>query len=208
MTGRNDLMNERTSYTPTTLLRRASGDDQTAWSELVVRYSRRVFEHAYRVLRDRHDAEDIMQQVFADAARYLARKPQRTKSSSFRGWLRCVTKRRIIDLQRKRLRVASRSVGGTTNAEVLKQLSSSDEGSSQHTLSSLGDVEQAAVDRVRARCRGKSWDLFQAVVCDGRRPVDVARDFGVTLNDVYLARSRVSRRLRDELSHAESETAK
>ncbi len=45
-----------------------------------------------------------------------------------------------------------------------------------------------------------TWQIFRQVVIAGRPGVEVAREFGVTVNAVYLARSRVLARLREELS--------
>lgn len=193
-------MNERSSLTPTTLLRQASSNDQAAWRQLVRRYSRLVYNQAFRVLQSHADAEDIMQQVFADTAKRLAQEPGKAPDASFRGWLRCVTERRIIDFKRVRRNVAAGAIGGTTNAEILKALEADEDDAPTGTIRAPTEIQQKAIDAVRARCRGNTWEIFYAVLCEDRPPIDVAEEFGVTLNEVYLARSRVSRRLREELA--------
>ncbi|MDB5388358.1 MAG: polymerase, sigma-24 subunit, subfamily [Planctomycetaceae bacterium] len=45
-----------------------------------------------------------------------------------------------------------------------------------------------------------TWRIFEQVAIEGRSGVEVAREFGTTVNAVYLARSRVESRLREELA--------
>ena len=44
-----------------------------------------------------------------------------------------------------------------------------------------------------------TWQAFHAVVLDGARPADAAAQLGLTVNAVFIAKSRVLRRLRQEL---------
>jgi RNA polymerase sigma-70 factor, ECF subfamily len=44
-----------------------------------------------------------------------------------------------------------------------------------------------------------TWAAFRRQVIDGRPPVEVADELGLTLNAVILAKSRVLKRLREEL---------
>jgi RNA polymerase sigma factor (sigma-70 family) len=47
------------------LVRRVQAGDETAFREIVERYQSKVFSIIYGILRNRNDAEDIAQQVFA-----------------------------------------------------------------------------------------------------------------------------------------------
>jgi RNA polymerase sigma-70 factor (ECF subfamily) len=46
----------------------------------------------------------------------------------------------------------------------------------------------------------RTWRAFWGVVIDGRDPKAVALDLGVSVNVVYLAKSRVLARLRQEFA--------
>lgn len=45
-----------------------------------------------------------------------------------------------------------------------------------------------------------TWRMFWQTAVEGRPGVEVARDFGVTPNAVYLARGRILARLREQLA--------
>jgi RNA polymerase sigma-70 factor (ECF subfamily) len=53
---------------------------------------------------------------------------------------------------------------------------------------------------VRDDFEPRTWDAFWRVTIDGQSPADVAADLGVSANVVYLARSRVLRRLADQFA--------
>jgi RNA polymerase sigma-70 factor (ECF subfamily) len=45
-----------------------------------------------------------------------------------------------------------------------------------------------------------TWQAFQAVVIEGRKEADVAASLGLSLNAVFIAKSRVLARLRREIA--------
>ena len=55
-----------------------------------------------------------------------------------------------------------------------------------------------ALDRLRAEFEPRTWDLFRRFVVDGSTADEVAAEFGTTPNAVYIAKSRVLARLREE----------
>src|SRR3989454_3193162 len=81
------------------LVRRAQGEDQEAFEELVRRHQHRVFAVAGGILRKREDVEDIAQQVFVKAYFSLKRFDQR---AAFSTWLYKITVNECWDLLRKK----------------------------------------------------------------------------------------------------------
>ncbi len=63
---------------------RTLAGDAEAFGELVDRYSSRIYAHLYRLVRSREEAEDLTQEAFLRAYRYLERLDT---SRSFRNWL-------------------------------------------------------------------------------------------------------------------------
>lgn len=71
----------------------------TEWTEFVDSYGPLVYRCAWRILRNQHDSEDIVQEVFSHA--WANREFANVQNKA--GWLRCVTVRRALNcLRRKR----------------------------------------------------------------------------------------------------------
>ncbi|WP_067660056.1 RNA polymerase sigma factor [Nocardia harenae] len=82
-----------------TLVGRARDGDVRAYEELVLRYQARMFRLAVRVLADRADAEDVVQEVFLTAWRRL---DQLADETAFVGWLYRMTTNRCLNVIRAR----------------------------------------------------------------------------------------------------------
>ena len=81
-------------------VRRASDGDGEAMGELYDRYAGRVYGHVRRMMRDRHDAEDITQLVFLKLIWSLDRYDER--AGDFCPWLLRVARNLAIDEMRRR----------------------------------------------------------------------------------------------------------
>lgn len=134
--------------------------------------------------------------------------------TTFRGWLRTITRNKSADLVRER--VGKPTVrGGTDNLMALEALrdcknvsNGIKEGSS--VSDSVDDDKrdkQAIVRRIMSILRGSfeknTWQAFWRIEVDGRSPDEVATELGMSRWAVYKARARVLQRLRDELTGLE-----
>lgn len=90
---------ERLIPDETTVVARARDGSTTAFETLIDHYQTPLFRYAYRLLNDRHDAEDVVQDTFIGAWRGL---PTLGDAGAFRGWLYQIATRRIFDLLRAR----------------------------------------------------------------------------------------------------------
>jgi RNA polymerase sigma-70 factor (ECF subfamily) len=78
---------------------RALADDRSAQRALVRRYQGPIFAYIYRWLRNRADAEDLVQDVFIKMFRALH---TYSRKSSFRAWLYRIARNRVIDFIRRK----------------------------------------------------------------------------------------------------------
>ncbi len=67
------------------------------------------------------------------------------------------------------------------------------------TDSESRSIMRRALELVRAEFEPATWTAFWRTTVDGAVPADAAAELGVSVNAVYKAKSRVLRRLRDEL---------
>jgi RNA polymerase sigma factor (sigma-70 family) len=93
------------------LVARCRAGDQTAWNELVERFSRYVYAICMQAFRlSEHDAEDVFQDVFSRAYQHLDRLRD---DAAIRPWLAQMTRRLCID----RLRASAREAPAAEELE-------------------------------------------------------------------------------------------
>ena len=87
--------------TETDVVRKAKNGDKEAFSELVTIYSDRIYNLALRILRNREDAEDVLQETFLTVLQKLNTFDGR---SNFFTWIyRIATNASLMKLRKKRL---------------------------------------------------------------------------------------------------------
>ncbi len=133
------------------LLRASAGSDEEAFSELYDLTSSRVFGLVLRVVRDRAQAEEVLQESYLDVWRHSARyAPER---GSALGWIMTIAHRKAVDRVRSAESETRRSdAWGTANAardydqtsEAVEQ--SLDRERVRRALGSLTDAQRGAIE--------------------------------------------------------------
>ena len=185
------------SGTPSSLLDRlrAPGDD-AAWRRLWDLYGPTVVDWCRGAGLSAEDAADVRQEVFRTVAQGIATFRRDRPGDSFRGWLYATTRRRIVDHWRQTGR-QPRAAGGTDAQDRLAQLPA--EGSASGAgPTDPGDLYRRCVALMKTDFEDRTWRAFWAVTLDGRSPVEVAAELGMTPGAVYVAKTRVLKRLREE----------
>lgn len=183
-----------------TLLERLALRDAEAWAKLTTYFGPEVYRWCRKSGLQPSDAADVSQEVFRAVATNIAGFRVDRPGDSFRGWLWTIARNKIRDNWRRS--VSERAVGGTSFQVKLGSLPSlhADLDESGHAEGGLGpEIVRHALERVREGFEGRTWEAFRGVVLDGQAPEDVSRALGMSVNAVYVAKSRVLGRLRAEL---------
>jgi RNA polymerase sigma-70 factor (ECF subfamily) len=139
------------------------------------------------------DAADLVQDVFAIL---LQKFPEFSydQNKSFRSWLRTVTMNRWHDnLRRKATALRAAGPAGLEDVAVPPD------------AEALWDKEYRdyLVNRVaelmKAEFQPTTWQAFWSLTVEGKSGAEVAATLGLSIEAVYTAKSRVLRRLRQEL---------
>lgn len=173
--------------------------DPAAWRRLADTYGPLVYGWGRRAGLRGEDAADVTQDVFRAVAAWADRLGHGRPGDTFRGWLWAVTRNKIRDL-RRRTAGEPPAAGGSAAHERLMLVP--EPGSGSDPVSGVGGRLRGVVERVRAEFEGRSWQAFWRVTVDGRPAADAARELGMTANAVYVARSRILRRLREAMAAA------
>jgi RNA polymerase sigma-70 factor (ECF subfamily) len=175
--------------TSTSLLKRLKQPGaHESWARFVNLYTPLLFYWARRLGLQETDAADLVQDVFALLVKKLPSFDYKS-DQSFRGWLRTVMHNQWRK-KRAALMLTDAGLSGVADPEQPADLAEA-EFQQQLTI--------RALQLMQAEFQPSTWRAcWETVVC-GRTGADVACELGISVNAVYLARSRVLRRLREEL---------
>ena len=183
--------------TSLSLLARARANDQDAWSRLTSLYQPLVAFWCRRARSPAEEVEDVTQEVFAAAAAGLTAFRRDRPGDSFRGWLRGITRNQVL-LYFRRNQGRPRPVGGSVALEQVQDLPDLlAEPAEEEAEVSL--VYRHAVEQVRGEFEQRTWDIFWRTVIEGLSPAAVAEEMHTTPAAVRQAKSRVLRRLKQEM---------
>jgi RNA polymerase sigma-70 factor (ECF subfamily) len=183
---------------PTLLQKLREPNRPDAWQRFVDLYTPLLLTWARTLGLRGADAADLVQDVFVTLVQQLPTFRYDPARNNFRGWLRTVCWNRWRD--RQRLRGAH--VRQADAAELAGLVASEDRDpfwEQEHQAFLIRQALQTLRD-LRREFEPQTVDLCWEVVVNDRPPGEVARQFGVSVNAVYIARLRVLRRLRQEVA--------
>ena len=172
--------------------------DAASWRRLVEVYGPTIYGWCRRAGFQKADAADLSQEVFAAVARGLGRFRRDRDGDSFRQWIRTITLNKIRNAWQRRP-PASQGLGGSSWQQRLGELAADESASSMSSAREidLDEARQQALEQVRLEVNGRDWTIFERLVIDEQPPDAIAREFEISVNLVYVIRSRLLKRLRD-----------
>jgi RNA polymerase sigma-70 factor (ECF subfamily) len=189
-------MNPPEKSTSLTLLERVRDRNDEAWERLLRLYGPLVERWCAHWGIRGQDADDVRQEVFQAVAMNLDGFRRERTGDTFRGWLRIITRNKLIDHSRRRERQPE-AQGGTEAQRQMQQLAQQE--LPEDSADDLGGLYHRALELVRAEFETRTWEAFWRCAVDGQPPDLIAKDLGVTPAAVRKAKSRVLLRLRQEI---------
>jgi len=183
--------------TSLSLLDRLRGSpDDDAWQRLVEIYTPLIRGWLRRFSAAPDDCDDLVQEVLAVLVRKLPEFQRDPRPGAFRRWLQGITVNCLRDAWRAR-RVRPAATGNSRFLEVLQQLQDPHSGLSrlweeEHNRHVIGRL----LDLIRPQFEPKTWRAFERVALDGITAEKVATELGISVNAVFIAKSRVLTNLR------------
>jgi RNA polymerase sigma factor (sigma-70 family) len=191
----------------TLLARIKDGRDAEAWREFLSLYGPVVYGFARnRGLQDA-DAADLMQEVLRSVARNAEKMEYDPKRGTFRGWLYTVTRNKIYNFltgQKNRPR-ASGDSGTHERLDAVPDTHEADPDAQWET-EYRRQLSAKAMERVKHEFQPATWEAFWGTAVDGKPAADVGKTLKMSTGAVYVAKSRVIARLRDEVQRLEAES--
>jgi len=168
--------------------------DSAAWDRFVDLYTPLLFYWGRRAGLQSADAADLVQDVFEVLLRKLP-EFQYDRHKSFRSWLRTVTMNKWKERIRRR---TEHAVGGPAAAPLEPVIPDSAEQFWETEYHR--QLAARALEVMRTQFEPATWQACWESVVNDRPAAEIAAELGLTVNAVYLARSRVLRRLRQDLA--------
>jgi RNA polymerase sigma-70 factor (ECF subfamily) len=183
---------------PSLLVRIRDAGDREAWRQFVEVYAPLVYKFARRHDLQDADAADLTQDVLlavAGASKRLVYDPQR---GTFRAWLYTVARNKLRNflLARKRRRDEG-------DPQLLDEQPAREEVELWER-----EYEQRLFDWAGQQVRGffqeSTWRAFWMTTVEGCGAAEAAAELGMSVGAVYIAKSRVLSRLREQIQQVTS----
>jgi RNA polymerase sigma factor (sigma-70 family) len=179
------------------LLRIRDPRDRLAWAEFARLYAPLL--HAYGLKHQLQDADaaDLAQETLRNVLRAAPDFVYDPARGSFRGWLYTIARNEI---RKAGARAAVRAVtGGSAIRELLDAAPDRESDREEWDREYRLNLFQWAAERVRVEFREATWQAFWRTAVGGEGVTAVAADLGMSTGGVYVARSRVTSRIRQEI---------
>jgi RNA polymerase sigma-70 factor (ECF subfamily) len=191
-------MLESSATRPSLLLRVRNVKDAEAWRQFVALYAPLVYGWVRRRGLQDADAADVTQEVFQRVSRAIQTLDYDPRRGSFRGWLFTLTRYTLHNFL-ARQKQPERGTGDRDVRALLETLPDRSDDEAIWDRDYERHVFTWAVKRVRPQFQESSWRAFWEIAMEGKAGERVARELGMTVGAVYVAKCRVQARLRAEI---------
>src|SRR5262245_39722953 len=181
--------------TSLTLLERLrQGGDEAAWERLVRLYTPLIRGWLRRHLPQVDDVDELTQQVFKVVVEKMPAFEHAGRAGSFRAWLRSI----CVNCVRMFWRSAPPGRGPDPEPMLQQLEDPHSDLSPQWDREHDKHVVRTLLEQIEPEFKPPTLQAFRLLVLEERQPEEVAVELGITINAVYIAKSQVLRRLREE----------
>jgi RNA polymerase sigma factor (sigma-70 family) len=180
------------------LVRLRDPDDVDAWTEFVRLYASVIYGFARKRGLQDADAADLMQEVLRSVAGAVGRLDYDPRRGTFRGWLYSITRNKVYNFLEGRRR-HPRGTGDSNAHQRLEEHPGREADADDWDKEYERKAFAWAADRVRDEFQPSTWQAFWHTAVDGQSAKDVGHRLGLSPGAVYVAKSRVLARLKEEI---------
>ena len=193
------------THTSVTLLSQVRDQDQQAWNYFVERYAPRILGWCRQYRLQESDAADVTQEVLIKLVAAMRNFDYESSRGTFRGWLKTVTTNTIRDLL-KSWRHRNRGSGGTVVQEMLASVEAPQTLADHLALEHREQLPADAETLVRQRVKDDTWRAYQLTAVKQIPADEAPAQLETSVAQVYVAKSRVIKMLRQEVERLEART--
>ncbi len=184
---------------PSLLVRLRNAGDEAVWSEFVNLYGPLVYSYFRRQGLQDADVADLTQDVLRQISSAVKTFEYDPRQGTFRGWLFTVVRNRLRTFwQREAGR--GQGVGGSVAFEKIYAVADdSPDAAAEWEAAFERQLFAYAAEIIRGDFSEATWQAFWRTAVEGQPGREVAQQLELTPAAVYLARSRVTQRLKEQV---------
>lgn len=180
------------------LVQLRDGANHGAWQEFISLYGPVVYGFARKRGLQDADAADMMQDVMRSVSSAIVRLDYDRNQGSFRGWLFTITRNKVFNFLSAR-RHRPQGSGDTTTNRLLDNQPDPGDGSETWEMEYQRRLAALAMERVKREFQENTWRAFWLTAVEGVAAAEAAREVGLSPGAIYVAKSRVLARLKEEV---------
>ncbi|MFT3882185.1 MAG: sigma-70 family RNA polymerase sigma factor [Gemmatales bacterium] len=177
---------------PSLLLRLRDARDNGAWALFVEVYTPLIFRYCRKHHLQEADAAEVAQEVLLQVNRSITAFEYQPERGRFRDWLGSVVRSKLSRFFRKARPGTNDDTQELANLPALQ----SDADWADHFND---DLLQTTLTRIQGEFEEHTWLAFTKVWRENNSAAETAKDLAMPVSMVYVAKSRVLKRLREEI---------
>ncbi len=186
------------------ILRLPNVADVQAWSEFTEVYEPFLYRYARRRGLQDADARELTQEVFLAVARAVDRWEPDDGRAKFRTWLFRIARNQTINILSRRQRD---EVSDSIAYKIAGAVHAADDDREEFEEQEYRrEIFRYAAARVQKNVHPQTWAAFWRTTIESESAEAVAKSLGISRGLVYVSRSRVIHRLRDEIARIGQES--
>jgi RNA polymerase sigma-70 factor (ECF subfamily) len=193
--------------TRATLIERLKNwEDQSSWQDFFETYWKLIYGVARKSGLPENDAQDVVQETMLSVAKHMPNFKDDPATGSFKAWLHTLVRWRITDHLRKHRPVPGHMDLTPEQSWALKEIPDAGQ-----TVDQIYEEEwqknllEAAIAKVKVRLDPQKYQIFDFYVNKGWPPEKVATAFNISVNQVYVAKNRITDMIKAEIKRLEVE---
>jgi RNA polymerase sigma-70 factor (ECF subfamily) len=172
-------------------------DDREGWQEFFDTYWKLIYAVAIRSGLTDPEAQDVVQETVAAVARQMPNFSYDPAVGSFKSWLMLITRRRVLDHLRKlyrRVQTVEPAPGETPRTARMERVADPASAVPDQVWEEewQRQVLAKAIASLKSQVDPKQFQVFDCYVLKEWPVKEVTATFGITANQVYLIKHRLS----------------
>jgi RNA polymerase sigma-70 factor (ECF subfamily) len=198
-------MGDEPATSPSLLIRLRDHGDHAAWSQFVAIYQPLIHRFARKHGLQDADAADLTQEVLRAVSGAIERLDYDPRRGTFRAWLFTVVRNTLCNFVKRRRRQVQGSGDTGVQESLDQQPGPIDEPEAEWDREYERRLFSWAAEQVRGSVQPATWQAFWRTAVEGESGQEVARALGMSVAAVYLAKSRVMVRLKEQIRQLQLE---